>query len=149
MVRSASPIAVILVGRPGCGKSYHAQTLEHRYGFERLEMGGVIRELWLGDFLDSKQKSLMAEGRLLPDPDILRIFCDHMGRLREEGVSRVVIDGVPRNITQVQECVPCLRELGFGRIIAFHLCLENPRRLAESNLTKDIIGLTMLRILSS
>ena len=106
--RDAAFSGVVLVGAPGSGKGTIGKVLNRIDGFVHISSGDVIRQSMAEKQLDIDGQTLLAQGGLIRDAQLWRLFDSHLSRLvqndRTFGYSnKLVLDGVPRTWNQVNE----------------------------------------------
>ncbi len=90
---------LVLLGAPGSGKGTQSQRIVEKYGIVQISTGDIFREI-------TKQKTeialqvqeLMREGKLIPDPIVIEIFNDRIGR--KDCEKGYILDGFPRTVAQ-------------------------------------------------
>ncbi len=90
--------AVVLLGPPGAGKGTVAEVLVDR-GFRHVSTGDLLRhQISLETPLGLKAKSLIDQGRLVPDETVVEMVRE---TIREApGDARFLFDGFPRTLEQ-------------------------------------------------
>ena len=92
---------IILFGAPGAGKGTQAQRIVDRHGVVQLSTGDMLRAaIAAGSELGLQAKSLMDEGKLVPDDVIIGMIADRMND--EDCKNGVILDGFPRTIAQAK-----------------------------------------------
>ena len=92
---------IILFGPPGAGKGTQAQRIVDRHGLVQLSTGDMLRAaIAAGSELGLQAKSLMDEGKLVPDDVIIGMIADRMND--EDCKNGVILDGFPRTIAQAK-----------------------------------------------
>ena len=92
---------LMLLGPPGAGKGTQAKRLEQKYGLVQLSTGDMCRAAAAsGTALGHRVKSIMEEGRLVPDDIIIEMI----GQRIDEPESRngFILDGFPRTVPQAE-----------------------------------------------
>jgi len=93
-------LIVILTGAPGAGKGTQADLLAQREGFRKISTGDALRKhIKEGTEIGNKAKSIMAEGKLVPDSVLLGILQSELEAA--EGFP-ILLDGYPRNVAQAK-----------------------------------------------
>ena len=94
-------VNIILFGPPGAGKGTQAQRIVDRHGVVQLSTGDMLRAaIAAGSELGLQAKSLMDEGKLVPDDVIIGMIADRMND--EDCKNGVILDGFPRTIAQAK-----------------------------------------------
>ena len=92
---------IILFGPPGAGKGTQAQRIVDCHGVVQLSTGDMLRAaIAAGSELGLQAKSLMDEGKLVPDDVIIGMIADRMND--EDCKNGVILDGFPRTIAQAK-----------------------------------------------
>ena len=94
-----TPVNVVLIGPPGCGKGTQAVRLAERYGIPHISTGEILRSAVRdGSELGRQVADILTKGSLVSDDlmtDLVR------ARLRESDVAPgFVLDGFPRTVGQ-------------------------------------------------
>lgn len=94
---TASPLRVVLAGRPGAGKGVQGVRLARRLGVQYLSTGDLLRrEIMLQSPLGRAVDRLVVAGRLVPTGLIMAILDTNLdGR-------GYLLDGVPRTVAQAK-----------------------------------------------
>jgi len=93
-------LIVILTGAPGAGKGTQADLLAQREGFKKISTGDALRKhIKEGTEIGNKAKSIMAEGKLVPDDVLLGILQSELEAARG---FPILLDGYPRNVAQAR-----------------------------------------------
>lgn len=93
---------LILIGRPGSGKSNTARALAVHAGYTQISVGVILRREILHKKEFAEQiKSVMNQGRLMPDDFIYKIVKREIAS--NEKKDKIVFDGFPGNIQQAHE----------------------------------------------
>ena len=103
---------VLFMGPPGAGKGTQADGLAERRGLRKLSTGDMLRShVRRGTDLGERAKTIMAEGKLVPDDLIVAMV---RSELADQERVRVLLDGFPRTTGQAESLDRLLEELGTG-----------------------------------
>lgn len=95
---------IIFIAPPSAGKGTYSDILSNNYGYEHISTGELLRkEVEKNTELGNKISTIMSSGTLISDDLVLEIL---ENRIKEVGNKCIILDGVPRNINQVE---PVLR----------------------------------------
>ena len=108
--------AVILVGPPGVGKGTQGKLLAQIPGIFHLSSGDMFRELDTHSKFGQIFQEYAGIGKLVPDPITIQVWQDFMVSKIQERVyvpenDLLVLDGIPRNITQAGLIAPHIKLL--------------------------------------
>ena len=99
----------ILFGPPGAGKGTHAGALAEKFNLKHISTGELLRaEIAAGTPLGLKAKSLIADGRLVPDEVVEGMIENAFDAFT--GADGFLLDGFPRTIPQAEALEEILRE---------------------------------------
>ncbi|MCG5053934.1 MAG: nucleoside monophosphate kinase [Myxococcales bacterium] len=93
--------AILLFGYPGSGKGTQGKILNALPGFHHVAMGEIFRGLKPGNPLYDEVWSYLKAGNLVPDQLVMDLFAQHIEQRKIPQADLLVIDGIPRNRTQV------------------------------------------------
>jgi len=110
-VRTASrPLALVLFGPPGSGKSTQANLLERTLGLLRVSPGDILRaHVARGDALGIEVRCGMRMGQLVPDEIVNRMIAERL--TNPDCKSGFILDGYPRTPNQCEVLIRLLHEL--------------------------------------
>jgi len=92
---------LVLFGPPGAGKGTQSQKLIEKYGLIQLSTGDMLRgEIAQGTTLGLEAKTLMAEGKLVPDAVVIGMISNKLDA-NKDGVG-FIFDGFPRTVAQAE-----------------------------------------------
>lgn len=86
---------IIFFGPAGAGKSVQGQILAARHGWRWLSTGQLLR-----DTHDAEVLKKMASGELIDDEITNKVMLEALKR--SEGIPRIILDGYPRELSQVE-----------------------------------------------
>jgi adenylate kinase len=91
---------IVLIGPPGSGKGTQASILVEKFGWNTISTGLLIRgEIKSGSEVGKKVKSIIKNGDLIGD-DLMFLMLKN--KLMSIDMEKIIIDGFPRSIEQVQ-----------------------------------------------
>jgi adenylate kinase len=99
---------VLLFGAPGAGKGTQGKILGKVPGFFHLACGDVFRSLDMASELGRKFMAYSSRGELVPDELTIEMWNQNMHAqtvlsIYKPAVDLLVLDGIPRNVTQARE----------------------------------------------
>ena len=101
----------VLFGPPGAGKGTQAAAMVERYGLHHISTGNLLRkEIAAGTELGLQAKSLIEDGRLVPDEIVEGMIASEFKNVK--GVKGFLLDGFPRTIAQAEALDAMLSESG-------------------------------------
>jgi len=128
---------LILFGPPGSGKGTQSEKLIARYGFKHLSTGDILRnEIKNGTALGLEAKSLMDQGRLVPDAVVIGMIRTALEK--NPDVNGFLFDGFPRTNAQADALDALLAEknASIGVVLALQVSKsELIKRLLNRGLT--------------
>ncbi len=106
--------AVMLVGPPGVGKGTQGKMLAQIPGIFHVSSGDMFRELNTNSKFGQIFQQYAGVGKLVPDDITIKIWQEYMARKVREGLytperDLLILDGIPRNITQATLIAPCVK----------------------------------------
>ena len=102
---------IVLFGPPGAGKGTQSQKLIDKYNLIHLSTGDLLRsEIAGGTELGMKAKSLMDNGKLVPDEVVIGMISNKVQEHNSAG--GFIFDGFPRTVPQAQGLDKLLQEYG-------------------------------------
>ena len=106
--------AVMLVGPPGVGKGTQGKMLAQIPGIFHVSSGDMFRELNTNSKFGQIFQQYAGVGKLVPDDITIKIWQDYMARKVREDLytperDLLILDGIPRNITQAALIAPCVK----------------------------------------
>ena len=92
---------IILFGPPGAGKGTQAEKMVTHFEIPHLSTGNIFRENIKNETeLGKKVKSIMADGRLVPDETVVELVVDELSK--DKYRNGVILDGFPRTVNQAE-----------------------------------------------
>ena len=97
---------IILLGPPGAGKGTLAFNIKEELGMAHLSSGDILRdEIKRGTQLGKKAEQYIAEGKLVPDEDIIDMILAKIDALGKG----VILDGFPRTVVQAEKLAQAVK----------------------------------------
>lgn len=93
---------ILLFGYPGSGKGTQGRILAALPGFNHIAMGDIFRGLTPTNPLYESVATYLRRGDLVPDELTMDLFFRHIAAMPAALDAYLIIDGVPRNVRQVQ-----------------------------------------------
>ncbi|GFR51656.1 hypothetical protein Agub_g14089, partial [Astrephomene gubernaculifera] len=113
----ASPPMInwVFLGPPGVGKGTYATRVAKAFGIPHIATGDLIRaEIATGSDLGAKMKSIVNQGKLLPDEIVQEVLQLRLSKGRQEGERGFLLDGFPRTRAQAEQL---LRTTDIGLVL--------------------------------
>jgi adenylate kinase len=124
---------LILFGPPGSGKGTQSEKLISKYGMKHLSTGDLLRSEIAGQTpLGLAVKSLMAEGKLVPDEIVIEMINSAIDN--NPHVNGFLFDGFPRTTAQAEALDKLLSQKGTE--IALVLALQ----VSQQELIKRLLN---------
>ena len=109
---------LLFLGPPGAGKGTQAEFLSEANSYLHLSTGELLRkEIDLDTSLGKKVKDIMNKGELVSDQIVLEIVKKNM----DQDNNGWILDGYPRNLSQVNSLSDVLTNLNQPLEIVFYL----------------------------
>ena len=122
---------IVLLGAPGTGKGTQAQFISDALGLPVITPGDILRqEIKNNTMLGKKAERFVKSGALVPDGIIIDMIKERVkGPAAESGF---ILDGFPRNLSQVEALEKMLRSMdkAIDRAIYFYVPEERMQALA-------------------
>lgn len=130
---------LILFGPPGSGKGTQSEKLISKYGLKHLSTGDLLRSEISGQTpLGQAVKSLMAEGKLVPDEIVIEMIDSALDN--NPHVNGFLFDGFPRTTAQAEALDKLLAQKGTEIAVVLALQVghkELIKRLLNRGRTSD------------
>jgi adenylate kinase len=130
---------LILFGPPGSGKGTQSEKLISRYGLKHLSTGDLLRSEISGQTpLGQAVKSLMAEGKLVPDEIVIEMIDSALDN--NPHVNGFLFDGFPRTTAQAEALDKLLTQKGTQIAVVLALQVSHAeliKRLLNRGRTSD------------
>jgi adenylate kinase len=130
---------IILFGPPGSGKGTQSEKLISKYGLKHLSTGDLLRSEISGQTpLGQAVKSLMAEGKLVPDEIVIEMIDSALDN--NPRVNGFLFDGFPRTTAQAEALDKLLAQKGTQIAVVLALQVghqELIKRLLNRGRTSD------------
>ena len=130
---------IVLLGAPGTGKGTQAQFISDALGLPVITPGDILRqEIKNNTMLGKKAERFVKSGALVPDGIIIDMIKERVkGPAAESGF---ILDGFPRNLSQVEALEKMLRSMdkAIDRAIYFYVPEERIiERLSGRRVCRD------------
>ena len=135
---------LILFGPPGAGKGTQAQFIVKRYNYFQLSTGDLLRsEVKKNTNLGNEIKELISKGRFVHDEVVNKLLRQSINNLKFR--DRIIFDGYPRNIDQVNNLNEILKEFNqnIGHIIFLNVSREIIEKRIMGRLTCEKCHMTL------
>lgn len=114
---------IILFGPPGAGKGTQAKLIKENYSIKQLSTGDMFRNAIKNQTpLGKKVKSIMDEGKLVPDETVVDLVEEALSKPEYQG--GYILDGFPRTVPQAEAFDALLKK--HGKKLHSFLALEVP-----------------------
>ena len=114
---------IVLFGPPGCGKGTQAARLKERLGVPHVSTGDMFRDHTArGTELGKQVQEILDAGKLVPDSVTNAMVHERLGQ--PDVGQGIVLDGYPRNLSQVDELLQMLKI--YGRTLDAVIRIEVP-----------------------
>ena len=109
---------VLFLGAPGAGKGTQASLLSQTYSYLHLSTGELLRkEIEMNTILGKQVKGIMNRGELVSDELVLKIVKLNLDNDNQGWI----LDGYPRNLSQVNSLNEVLKEINQPLEVVFYL----------------------------
>ena len=124
---------VALFGPPGCGKGTQAARLKDALSVPHVSTGDMFRDHKARQTeLGVKVQQLLDAGQLVPDAITDAMVRERLGR--EDVATGVLLDGYPRNVSQADELLTILSDL--GKELSAFVAIDVPGDVVRARLAK-------------
>ncbi|MDX1535217.1 MAG: nucleoside monophosphate kinase [Candidatus Spechtbacterales bacterium] len=138
-----SPIAVMVMGRPGAGKDTQADYLAEYFNLIRISTSEIIKKKLNSDSDDpalEKEREIFNSGVLNTPSWVLSVIKEHVEDLQKkdfEGKNGIIFSGSPRTLYEAENMIPFIEDIfGQDNIFAFNLEVSDDiglKRIRERN----------------
>ena len=135
---------IILFGPPGAGKGTQAQYIVNKFNYFQLSTGNLLREeIKLKTSLGTEIESLIANGKFVSDEIVNKLLKRSITNLKFR--DRIIFDGYPRNIDQVDNLNTILNEFNqsIGHIIFLNVSKDVIEKRIMGRMTCDKCHMTL------
>jgi adenylate kinase len=109
---------LLFLGAPGAGKGTQAELLSQTYSYLHLSTGELLRkEIEMNSILGMQVKDIMNRGELVSDELVLKIVRQNLDKDNKGWI----LDGYPRNLSQVKSLNEVLTEINQPLEVVFYL----------------------------
>jgi len=109
---------LLFLGAPGAGKGTQAELLSHAYSYLHLSTGELLRkEIEMNTMLGKQVKDIINQGELVSDQLVLKIVKQNLNKDNKGWI----LDGYPRNLSQVNSLNEVLIEINQPLDVVFYL----------------------------
>ena len=106
---------IIFIAAPAAGKGTFSDMLQDKYNYVHISTGDLLRKAKNEDNeLGQVITDLMNSGSLVPDDIVLKLLKNYIEELGND--KNIILDGVPRNITQVEPVLEMINGLDYVTI---------------------------------
>ncbi len=124
---------IVFLGPPGAGKGTQAKLLAETKGWLHLSTGDILRDAITRDTETGRlAQGFMERGQLVPDDVVDRIVAERLDR--DDAGSGWILDGYPRNLSQVSALEKILGAAGGNLDAVLFLAVE------DEELVRRILG---------
>ena len=125
-MEGAEAVIVVMMGPPGCGKGTQADRIRDCFGFRHLSTGQMLREeIREATPLGRQVDDLISRGELAPDDLINELVLGGIRRILPSH-PRLLLDGYPRTVGQLQFLDQSLKADGMGITGILYLDVDEP-----------------------
>lgn len=124
---------IILIGPQGSGKGTQAEILAQKYNAVHLSTGDILR-----NSKDPAVHAILDSGQLFDDETMAKVLQEALAR--QPANAKIILDGYPRTVTQVELMEGGLKELSFKAAAVIYITLpkaEAVRRLLARGRADD------------
>lgn len=115
-----TPVVLLLIGPPGCGKGTQAERLKEALEIPSISTGEMIRaEIAAGTPLGKMAQGITITGGLLGDDIINEMVTARLAK--PDCANGFLLDGYPRSLPQARHLAAVLEKLGFPQPSVVHL----------------------------
>jgi adenylate kinase len=109
---------IIFLGPPGAGKGTQASRIAKDKNLAHISTGDMLREhVSNNSELGRKAKSLLDEGKLVPDSIVIDMLIDRLNS--DDCKNGAILDGFPRTLAQAQSLEKVSEDFQITKVIVF------------------------------
>lgn len=124
---------ILLFGSPGAGKGTQSKNIIHKYGFNHIATGDLLRNAIINNTeLGVQAKKYMDKGNLVPDDLVVRMIEKQIDKFPDS--TGFVFDGFPRTVKQAEAFDKVLSKKGLS--VSFMLALNVEKEELKERLKK-------------
>ncbi|MDD5835684.1 MAG: nucleoside monophosphate kinase [bacterium] len=111
---------IIFIAPPAAGKGTMSSLLEAKYNYVHISTGDLLRDAKSeNNELGTKLKEMLGSGKLVPDNIVLDLLYNRIKI--EDKTHSFILDGYPRNRSQVDSLMNIFKELDINDFIGVYL----------------------------
>ena len=109
---------VVFLGPPGAGKGTQALKIASAFKLAHISTGDMLREhVKEQTDLGKKAKSLLDEGKLVPDELVIQMLIERLNQ--DDCLGGAILDGFPRTLTQAKSLEKISNNFPVRKVIVF------------------------------
>src|SRR5574344_111107 len=122
---------IIFIAPPAAGKGTFSDMLAKKYGYEHISTGDLLRDAKnKNDALGQEISQLMSSGKLVPDKIVLELLENYIKKI--DPSKRFILDGVPRNVSQIAPVLNIFKEMGIDDYVVIFLDVDYEKAMKRT-----------------